>query len=142
MKNPILRWHLIFRLSLGLLVIGAFSGPILAETASGNADSGQDRLGVKMSELLADSKSGFYLLRFNGRKLIEEPLQVLSREGSRMVVGLLGIPTPRFVFRVNEEPDFLAIHLEEAQGDFSGREVTLCFGCDFKQKLQAIPLDY
>ncbi|MEI8310183.1 MAG: hypothetical protein WCH98_05445 [Verrucomicrobiota bacterium] len=139
MKNQTFRWRIFFRSGMAFFALLAFSASALA---AGRADAAPDRLGVTMDDLLASPKSGFFLLRFNGRDLVEEPLQILSRDGIKLVVGLPDRETPRFIFRIGEDPDFLAIHLEEARGDFSGRDLSLAFRSQFNQKLEAIPLNY
>jgi hypothetical protein len=119
-----------------------FAALVPLAAGAARAEEAPAGLGVTMTEMLQGSKSGFFLLRFNGMGVDEEPLAILSREGARLVVGLPDRDAPRFVVRVEENPDYLAFHLDEKRGDFSGREVSLLFRSQHARNLEAIALDY
>lgn len=99
-------------------------------------------LGFTLAELLKPDQAGFILLRFNGKSVIEERLQILSHEGSNLKVGFPDQPTPRFSFRIAEHQDYFLLRLDKAEGDFSGRDVSLRFRSGQSAGAEAFCLDY
>lgn len=99
-------------------------------------------LGFTLQELLAPAQAGFFLLHFNGKAVVEQRLQVLSREAERLIVGVPDQPTPRFTFRIEETPDYLLLDLKKAEGDFSARDTSLMFRSSPDAGAEAFSLDY
>lgn len=97
-------------------------------------------LGVTLAELQTQGSSGFYLRRFNGKAVIEEPLNLLSRKGSTLTVGTPGQAV--FTFRLDENPAYLALHLVKAEGDFSARDLGLMFRNNRTSSVECIRLNY
>ena len=100
----------------------------------------EDRLGVTFKELTEKPEGGFVLLRFNGKTVEEEPLEIRSSGTATVKVGPAGKESPQFTFRIDENRDYLALHLVEAKGDFAGRNISLAFRS--KKQFEAFRLDY
>ena len=99
-------------------------------------------LGFTLAELLAPAQAGFVLLHFNGKSVIEQSLQILSHKGENLQVGFPDRPTPRFTFRIEENPDYIVLRMAKAEGDFSGRDMSLLFRSSQKDGAEAFCLDY
>jgi hypothetical protein len=99
-------------------------------------------LGVTLAELLEPAEAGFVLLRFNGISIVEQPLQILFHKDRLLEVGLPDHPVPRFTFSIGEDPDYFLLRMDKAEGDFSGRDVSLLFRSSQKAGVEAFCLDY
>jgi hypothetical protein len=99
-------------------------------------------LGVTLGELLSKPGNGFLLFQFDGKRVNEVPLEVLSQSGDQLIVGLKSQATPRFTFRIKEDPDFLSIHLLKKEGDFAGQDIGLALRVRPETPMESLRLDY
>lgn len=121
-----------------MVTIGSQSGVAPVRGASGSRSPS----GVTLDELLETGQGRFVLLRFDGAEIQELPLAILSRAAARLIVGPPGQETPQFTLRSDSTQSYLALHLENKQGDFSGRNTSLVFRCRMDPPLEAFCLDY
>jgi len=84
----------------------------------------------------------FTLLRFNGLGIDGQRLFVRSWDGESLVLGPPDAEKPRFTLRVAETPDYLALHLVAADGDFSARDTSLVYEAREEPSCEAFQLDY
>lgn len=115
-----------------------FPGRTLEATAAAAPRSA----GLTFNELLRGAGAGFFLQRFTGAEVIEEPLPVLSRTGARIVIGLGERGSPSFTLRLQEHEAWLSLHLEEKQGEFAARHLGLVFRGASAPSCESFALDY
>ena len=143
----------LYSLTLNLLAASAvltFAGSAVAQAAAAKPAAASPApavaaaltgpLGVTWSVLQTQGSSGFYLRRFNGKVMVEEPLQLISGDGTSLKVGTPGQAV--FTFRLDENLDYLALHLVKAEGDFSARDLGLMFRSNPATPVEAIRLNY